>query len=78
MSEDDWRIVGTQTVSGRYGTDWLTIYAAHAHDHAERIMRTETVLVIDCVPAPLAWPTAPNTLRDQGLWLDGGPGWRRA
>jgi hypothetical protein len=40
MTEDDWRIVGTHTVSGRYGTeDWLKIYAAHAHDHAEQIKR---------------------------------------
>src|ERR1700737_4768902 len=40
MTEDDWRIVGTHTVSGRYGTeDWLRIYAAHAEDHAEQIKR---------------------------------------
>ena len=40
MTEDDWNIVGTHTVSGRYGTeDWLKIYAAHAHDHAEQIKR---------------------------------------
>lgn len=40
MSEDEWRIVGIHTVSGRYGTeDWLKIYAAHAHDHAEQISR---------------------------------------
>jgi hypothetical protein len=40
MSEADWRIVGTHTESGRYGTeDWLQIYAAHAHDHAAQITR---------------------------------------
>jgi hypothetical protein len=40
MSEDDWRIVGTHTESGRYGTeDWLRTYAAHAHDHAAQINR---------------------------------------
>jgi hypothetical protein len=40
MSEDDWRIVGTHTESGRYSTeDWLRIYAAHAHDHADQIKR---------------------------------------
>jgi hypothetical protein len=40
MTEDDWRIVGTHTESGRYGTeDWLKIYAAHAHDHAAQIKR---------------------------------------
>ncbi len=41
MSEDDWKIVGTHSESGRYGTeDWLQIYAAHAHDHAEQIKRS--------------------------------------
>jgi hypothetical protein len=40
MTEQDWRIVGTHTESGRYGTeDWLKIYAAHAHDHAAQIRR---------------------------------------
>jgi DinB family protein len=41
MSDSDWRIVGTHTESGRYSTeDWLKIYAAHAHDHAEQIKRS--------------------------------------
>ncbi len=41
MTEDDWKIVGTHTESGRYGTeDWLEIYAAHAHDHAAQIKRS--------------------------------------
>jgi hypothetical protein len=40
MTDDDWRIVGTHTESGRYGTeDWLKIYAAHGHDHAAQISR---------------------------------------
>jgi hypothetical protein len=40
MTEDQWRIVGTHTESGRYGTvDWLKIYAAHAHEHAAQISR---------------------------------------
>jgi DinB family protein len=40
MTEDDWRIVGTHTESGRYSTEqWLRIYAAHAHDHAAQIKR---------------------------------------
>ena len=40
MTEEDWRIVGTHTESGRYGTeDWLKIYADHAHDHAAQIKR---------------------------------------
>ena len=40
MGEEEWRIVGTHTESGRYGTeDWLRIYAAHCHDHAAQISR---------------------------------------
>jgi hypothetical protein len=40
MSEDDWRIVGTHSESGRYTPeDWLRIYAAHGHEHAEQIKR---------------------------------------
>jgi len=40
MSEDDWRIVGTHTESGRYAIeDWLRIYAAHPHEHAAQIKR---------------------------------------
>jgi hypothetical protein len=41
MTEDDWRIVGTHTESGRYSTEeWLRIYASHAHDHAAQITRS--------------------------------------
>jgi hypothetical protein len=41
MTEADWGIVGTHTESGRYTSeDWLRIYAAHAHDHAEQIKRS--------------------------------------
>ena len=40
MTEDDWRIQGTHTESGPYGTeDWLKMYAAHALDHADQIKR---------------------------------------
>ncbi len=40
MTEADWRISGTHTESGPYGTeDWLRIYASHAHDHAAQIKR---------------------------------------
>jgi len=40
MTDDDWRIVGTHTESGRYSTEeWLRIYANHAHDHAAQITR---------------------------------------
>jgi len=38
MTDADWRIAGTHTESGRYTTeDWLRIYAAHAHEHADQI-----------------------------------------
>jgi DinB superfamily len=38
MTEEDWGKVGTHTESGPYSVqDWLTIYAAHAHDHAAQI-----------------------------------------
>ena len=41
MTEADWQKVGTHTESGPYSAeDWLTIYAAHAHDHAEQIKRS--------------------------------------
>jgi len=40
MTDEDWRRVGTHSESGPYSAeDWLTIYAAHAHDHAEQIKR---------------------------------------
>ncbi len=40
MTDADWRIVGTHTESGPYGTEeWLRIYAAHAHEHAAQIKR---------------------------------------
>jgi hypothetical protein len=40
MTEEDWRKVGTHSESGPYSMeDWLRIYAAHAHDHAEQIKR---------------------------------------
>jgi len=40
MTEDDWTREGTHSESGRYTIlDWLEIYAAHAHDHADQIGR---------------------------------------
>src|SRR3989454_3813942 len=40
MSEDDWRREGTHSESGAYTPeDWLRIYAAHAHNHADQISR---------------------------------------
>ncbi|MFY9586107.1 MAG: DinB family protein [Actinomycetota bacterium] len=41
LTEDEWKRTGTHTESGPYGvTDWLAIYAAHAHDHADQIRRS--------------------------------------
>lgn len=40
IDEKDWARTGTHTESGSYGVeDWLRIYARHAHDHAEQILR---------------------------------------
>lgn len=40
MADADWKIVGTHSESGRFGTeDWLRLYAAHGHDHAAQITR---------------------------------------
>jgi hypothetical protein len=40
LGEAEWAREGTHTESGRYSVaDWLEIYAAHAHDHAEQIRR---------------------------------------
>src|SRR3954452_23546631 len=40
VTDDEWQRAGTHTESGRYSVeDWLRIYAAHAHDHADQIRR---------------------------------------
>jgi hypothetical protein len=45
MNEDDWRREGTHSESGPYtAEDWLTIYAAHAHNHASQIGRLRAAL----------------------------------
>lgn len=45
MSADDWKREGTHTESGRYTVeDWLTIYASHAHGHADQIRRLKEAL----------------------------------
>ncbi len=45
MTDDDWNRAGTHTESGRYTTeDWLRIYAAHAHNHADQIRRLREAL----------------------------------
>ena len=45
MTEADWNREGEHTESGRYSVDdWLTIYAAHAHNHASQIRRLREAL----------------------------------
>ncbi len=44
MSEADWQRTGTHTESGPYSVEkWLTIYAAHGHDHAAQIKRSRGI-----------------------------------
>jgi len=45
MADEDWHREGTHSESGSYGVeDWLTIYAAHAHNHAAQIRRLKEAL----------------------------------
>jgi DinB superfamily len=45
MTEEDWQSEGTHTESGRYtAEDWLQIYAAHAHGHADQIRKLRAAL----------------------------------
>lgn len=45
MSADDWQREGTHSESGAYTPeDWLQIYAAHAHNHADQIRRLREAL----------------------------------
>lgn len=40
LTEEEWAREGTHSESGRYTMeDWLRIYVAHCHDHAEQIRR---------------------------------------
>lgn len=40
MTDADWERAGTHTESGPYSvTDWINIYAVHAHEHADQIRR---------------------------------------
>jgi len=43
LTEEEWQRGGTHTESGPYTVEtWLTIYAAHAHDHATQISRARS------------------------------------
>jgi hypothetical protein len=40
MSDAEWQRAGTHSEIGRFSVDdWLIMYAAHAHDHADQIRR---------------------------------------
>src|SRR5437667_11649991 len=48
MEDNDWRREGTHSETGAYtAEDWLTIYAAHAHNHAAQIRRLREALAIN-------------------------------
>ena len=48
MSEEDWQREGRHSESGSYTAEqWLTIYAAHAHNHASQIRRLRDALASD-------------------------------
>ena len=45
MTGDDWRKLGWHSEAGSYHTErWLEIYAAHAHGHAEQIVRLKAAI----------------------------------
>lgn len=45
MTDEDWQREGTHSESGSYSAeDWLTIYAAHARNHAAQIRRLREAL----------------------------------
>lgn len=45
LSEDEWARQGTHSESGTYSViDWLRIYAAHAHEHADQIRRARATV----------------------------------
>lgn len=45
LTEDQWARHGTHSEHGSYSVlDWLQIYSAHAHEHAEQITRARAVV----------------------------------
>jgi hypothetical protein len=41
LTEADWERSGTHSESGPYSVErWLTVYAAHGHDHAAQVKRS--------------------------------------
>jgi hypothetical protein len=55
LGPEEWLREGTHSESGQYSVEtWLSIYAAHAHDHAEQIRRARPARGDDRFPAPPA------------------------
>jgi hypothetical protein len=47
LTEEEWQRAGTHSESGHYTVeDWLRIYAAHAHDHADQIRRARATVSV--------------------------------
>ena len=45
LSEEQWQRAGTHSESGHYTVeDWLQLYGAHAHDHADQIRRARATM----------------------------------
>ena len=45
LSDEQWQRSGTHSESGPYSVaDWLRIYAAHGHDHADQIRRARATV----------------------------------
>jgi len=45
LSEDEWRRSGTHNEMGEYSVEtWLSVYAPHAHDHADQIRRARATV----------------------------------
>jgi hypothetical protein len=45
LTEEQWQRTGTHSESGAYGVEeWLRIYGAHAHDHADQIRRARATV----------------------------------
>lgn len=45
MGDAEWQRAGTHSESGRYTVEeWLRIYSAHAHDHADQIRRARATM----------------------------------
>jgi hypothetical protein len=45
LADEQWQRAGTHSESGHYTVeDWLRIYAAHAHDHADQIRRARATV----------------------------------